>query len=71
MILKDTKNRINSTCLIIFIFIAALLSDCSGCSKSGMIKTNYENRSFQTDSVNDKPKQTEEPFAAPDSTDNE
>jgi len=71
MILRDTRNRINSTCLMIFIFIASLLSGCSGCSKSGMIKTNNENRTFQADSVNDKPNQTEEPFAAADSADNE
>jgi micrococcal nuclease len=57
---RGGKNRINLTCLIIFIFIASLLSGCSGCSKSGLMSAKNENRTIHTDSVYDNQSQTEE-----------
>jgi hypothetical protein len=36
MISGEGKYRVKSACLIIFIFIAAFLPGCSGCSKSGL-----------------------------------
>jgi endonuclease YncB( thermonuclease family)/predicted aspartyl protease len=60
MILRDGSNRVNSTCLIIFIFIAALLSGCSGCSKSGLMSAKNENKALHADSAYDNQSQTEE-----------
>ena len=60
MIPKGRENRTKLICLTIFIFIACLLSGCSGCSKSGLMSVKNKYRTLQTDSINNNRSQPED-----------
>ncbi len=61
MMFRNRKIEILPACIIMFLFMASLLSGCSGCSKSGLIREKYDNKAAPADSSDHSQVQTQEP----------